>query len=215
MQFKCQNSSISDNSVQHKYIVYMSNNSIWPTDRILSGATMPGQSGPGSNSNKAVLHISQNFSISGASSSDFFMSYPAYSLGNLTPLQKCSWCILQSQLTELWTSCCVMSSIWLLYWAIDVLCQAIGFYIGRVDVPCQAPIFYIGSVDVLYQVIGFYIGPVDVPYQVIGFYIGPVGVPYQVISFYIGPVDVLYQVIGFYIEPIASSTCKGWFWFFV
>ena len=35
----------------------MSNSSIWAIDRILSGATTPGQSGPGSNGNNGVLHI--------------------------------------------------------------------------------------------------------------------------------------------------------------
>ena len=37
----------------------MSISSIEPIDRTLSGATTPGQSGPGSNSNKKVLHIPQ------------------------------------------------------------------------------------------------------------------------------------------------------------
>ena len=31
--------------------------SIWPIDRTLSGATTPGQSGPGSDGNEGVLHI--------------------------------------------------------------------------------------------------------------------------------------------------------------
>ena len=31
---------------------------IWPIDRTLSGATIPGQSGPGSDDNEGVLHIS-------------------------------------------------------------------------------------------------------------------------------------------------------------
>ena len=35
----------------------MSNSSIWYIDRILSGATTPGQSGPGSDGNEGVLHI--------------------------------------------------------------------------------------------------------------------------------------------------------------
>ena len=35
----------------------MSNSSIWPIDRILSGATTPSQSGPGSNGNEGVFHI--------------------------------------------------------------------------------------------------------------------------------------------------------------
>ena len=37
----------------------MSNNSIWPIDSTLSGATTLGQSGPGSDDNEAVLHIPQ------------------------------------------------------------------------------------------------------------------------------------------------------------
>ena len=35
--------------------------SIWPTDRNLSGATIPGQSGLGSNGNEEVLHILQSY----------------------------------------------------------------------------------------------------------------------------------------------------------
>ena len=44
--------------------------SIWPIDRTLSGATIPGQSGPGSDYNEGVLHIPQSSSISRASPSD-------------------------------------------------------------------------------------------------------------------------------------------------
>ena len=50
-------------------------------DRTLSGATTPGQSGPGSNSNKGVLYITQMSSITGASPSDCFVSYSGHSLG--------------------------------------------------------------------------------------------------------------------------------------
>ena len=35
----------------------MSNSSIWLLDSTLSGATTPGQSGPGSNDNESVLYI--------------------------------------------------------------------------------------------------------------------------------------------------------------
>ena len=35
----------------------MSNSSIWPIDSALSGATTPGQSGPGSQGNEGVLRI--------------------------------------------------------------------------------------------------------------------------------------------------------------
>ena len=54
--------------------------SIWPIDRILSGATTPGQSGPGSDCNEGVLHIPQSSSITGTSPSDCLVSYPEHLL---------------------------------------------------------------------------------------------------------------------------------------
>ena len=54
--------------------------SIKPIDRALSDATTPGQSGPGSNSNEGVLHISQSSSITGTSPSDCLVSYPGHLL---------------------------------------------------------------------------------------------------------------------------------------
>ena len=66
----------------------------------LSGATTPGQSGPGSNGNEGVLRIPQSSSIAGTSPSDCLVSYPGHSLGGgLTPLQRSSRCILQSRPT--------------------------------------------------------------------------------------------------------------------
>ena len=57
---------------------------------------MPSQSGPGSNGNEVVLYIPQSSSITGTSPSDCLESYPEHWLGGgLTPLQRCSWCILQ------------------------------------------------------------------------------------------------------------------------
>ena len=61
--------------------------SIQPIDRALSGATIPGQSEPGSNGNEEVFCIPQNSSITGTSLSDCFVSYPGHSLGDLTLLQ--------------------------------------------------------------------------------------------------------------------------------
>ena len=49
--------------------------SIWPIDRTLSGTTSLGQNGPESNG------ISQNFSITGTSSSNCLVSYPGHSVG--------------------------------------------------------------------------------------------------------------------------------------
>ena len=46
--------------------------SIETMDMVLSCATIPAQSGPWSNGNEGVLHISQNSSITGTSPSDFF-----------------------------------------------------------------------------------------------------------------------------------------------
>ena len=77
----------------------MSNSSIWLIDRTLSGATIPGQSGPGSNGNGGVLRILQSSNITAASPSDCLMSYPGHSLEGGTPLQGCNLCILQPSLT--------------------------------------------------------------------------------------------------------------------
>ena len=63
----------------------MSNNSVWPIDRILSGATTLSQSGPGSNVNKGVLHVLQSSSITGASQSDCLVSYPRHLLKESYP----------------------------------------------------------------------------------------------------------------------------------
>ena len=52
----------------------MSNSFIWPIDWIVSGATTPGQSEPGSDSNEGVLRIPQSFIITGASPSDYLTS---------------------------------------------------------------------------------------------------------------------------------------------
>ena len=76
--------------------------SIWPIDRTLSGAATAGQSGAGSKGNEEVFHIPHSNSITGTSSSDYLVSYPGHLLGGLTPLQRCSWCILQPQPTVLW-----------------------------------------------------------------------------------------------------------------
>ena len=59
----------------------MSNNSVWPIDRTLSGATIWGQIGPGSDDNEEVLCITESSSIIDASSPDCLVSYAGYSLG--------------------------------------------------------------------------------------------------------------------------------------
>ena len=77
----------------------MLNSSVWPKDRILQRASPQGQSGPGSNDNDGVLHISQS-SITGASPSDYLMSCSGHSLrAGFNPLQRNSRCILQPQPT--------------------------------------------------------------------------------------------------------------------
>ena len=48
--------------------------SIWPIDRPLSDATIPGLSIPGSDGNKGVLRIPQSSSITGISPSDSLVS---------------------------------------------------------------------------------------------------------------------------------------------
>ena len=67
----------------------MPNSSIWPIDRTLSGATIPGQIGPGSDSNEGVLRIPQSSSIIEASTSDYLVSYPELSLWSWAILHFC------------------------------------------------------------------------------------------------------------------------------
>ena len=66
----------------------MSNCSIWPINRTLSGVTTQGQSVPGSNGNERVLHITQNSSITGTLRLDCLVSYPGHSLGVVLPLHR-------------------------------------------------------------------------------------------------------------------------------
>ena len=60
----------------------MPNSPIGPLDRTLSGTTIPGQSGPGSDGYEGVLRIPQSSSITGASPSDCLESYPEHSPGS-------------------------------------------------------------------------------------------------------------------------------------
>ena len=53
---------------------------IQPIDRVISDATIPGQSEPGSSVIEGVLHISQSPSITGTSPSDCLVSYLGHSL---------------------------------------------------------------------------------------------------------------------------------------
>ena len=61
------------------------NSSIWSIDRILSGANTPGQNGPG---NKRVLRISHSSCITGASPSDWSISYPGHSWWSCSSVKK-------------------------------------------------------------------------------------------------------------------------------
>ena len=97
---------ITNNSIEHQSFIYtqlnvkivlfrtiqlsmsMQFSSIWPIDRNLTGATSPGQSGPGSDSNEEVLSILQISSISAASPSDCLVSYPGHSLEGVLPLYR-------------------------------------------------------------------------------------------------------------------------------
>ena len=58
--------------------------SIWPIDRILTGTTSHGLSGPGSNDNEGVIHVPIRY-MSGASPSDDLFSYLRHSVGEGSP----------------------------------------------------------------------------------------------------------------------------------
>ena len=51
-----------------------------PLIGLFSGTTTPGQSGPGNDGNKGVLHIPQSSCIPGTSPSDCLVSYLGHSL---------------------------------------------------------------------------------------------------------------------------------------
>ena len=90
----------------------MSNNSIWTIDRTLSGAITPGQSGPGSNGSKEATHSTKlqrcSFIIRVLN-----VIYRTLVVGwVLTPLQICSRCILQTQLTGLICLCVFLLRLW-------------------------------------------------------------------------------------------------------
>ena len=72
------------------------NSSIWFIDGILTGTTTPRQSGSGSNSNQGVFYILKS-SKTWASSSDGVQCHTQDTGWDtcLTPLQKCSQCVLQ------------------------------------------------------------------------------------------------------------------------
>ena len=59
---------------------------IWPIDWILSGATTPNQSGPGSGDNEGVLRIPQSSYFTGTSPSDCLVSHTGHSLEGVLPL---------------------------------------------------------------------------------------------------------------------------------
>ena len=59
--------------------------SIRPIDRTLSGDTSPGLSGPRSDGNKGVICIPQSSSKTGASPSDYLVSYTGHSLRQSYP----------------------------------------------------------------------------------------------------------------------------------
>ena len=69
-------------------------------DRTLLVATTQGQSGCGIGGNERVLRIPQSYGIIEPSPSDSLASYQGNSFGeDLTPRQKCNYCILQPRLT--------------------------------------------------------------------------------------------------------------------
>ena len=53
----------------------MSNSSVGPMDRTLSGATYPGQREPGRDDDVGIFHIPQGPSVPGVSPSDCLVAY--------------------------------------------------------------------------------------------------------------------------------------------
>ena len=116
----------------------MSNTSTWHIDRMLPGATTPGQRGPGNNGNEWALYIPQSARVR-ASPSAYLMSYPGNSLywwGGLSPLQRSSRRIIQPQLTG--------SPGYSLWWGVLPVCReaVVVFY----STPLPTGLIYFGVV---------------------------------------------------------------------
>ena len=96
----------------------MSNSSVWPINRTLSGGTISGQCGFGSDENEVLLRISQSFSISRVFAFSLFCAI-LWTLirGHLIDLQRYRWCILLLKSTALVLS---FNEITLLFLAIDM-----------------------------------------------------------------------------------------------
>ena len=82
-----------------QFIISTQFSSIWLINKTISGSYSPGQKEPGTSCYKGVPRIPPNSSNTGASASDYLVSCLGHSWGNLTPLQRRSRCILQSQPT--------------------------------------------------------------------------------------------------------------------
>ena len=73
-------------NISHLLVLSLNGKSvIWPIDRTLSGATTPGQSGPGSDGNEEILCIPPKSSITGVSPLDCLVSYPGHPLESVLP----------------------------------------------------------------------------------------------------------------------------------
>ena len=83
-----------------QFSISTQSSSIWPIDRTLSSASTPGQSGPRSDSNEGVLHIPKKLQHCWNLTIRLFSVISTTLIGGiLTPLQRCSRCFLQPQLT--------------------------------------------------------------------------------------------------------------------
>ena len=84
----------------------------WPIGRTKSGSTTPVKNGLGSNGNEGVLRIPQSSSITGVSPSDFLCHIQDSHWGRITPLRRCSRCILQPQPMGWMLSCHIQDTRW-------------------------------------------------------------------------------------------------------
>ena len=98
-------------NASHLFAHSLSVEQFYLTHTILSGATTPGWSGPGSNGNEGALHIPQS-SKTGASPSDCLMSYPGHLLGWVDVLllsRDAVSVFYSSSLPDSWFGFCLMT----------------------------------------------------------------------------------------------------------
>ena len=115
----------------------MSNNSIWPIDMTLSGASTPGQSWFGSDGNEGVLLIPKHSSITEASPSDCLPSYPGHLLGESYPSAEMQHNLMMMMMMTHVYSLNNVSPTLCHSWKLDIIFSSMFYLKNRINIIYQ------------------------------------------------------------------------------